>query len=177
MKKLSLILVFISAFINAQVQWMSFNEAIEAQKKTPKKILVEVYATWCGPCKIMEHKTFGHPEISKYINENYYAVKFNGEGNESINYMGKTFGNPKYRPNISGRNAMHEFTQFLNITGYPTTIFFDEKAGFITNIVGAFSPKEIEPLLHFFATDEHKKIKSKEEWEQYEKKFKSKIKD
>ena len=36
-----------------KINWMTFAEAIEAQKKVPKKILMDVYTTWCGPCKMV----------------------------------------------------------------------------------------------------------------------------
>ena len=48
-----LFIVFcLSAFwIHAQaIECMTFGEAMEAQKVNPKKILVDVYTDWCGPC-------------------------------------------------------------------------------------------------------------------------------
>jgi uncharacterized protein YyaL (SSP411 family) len=58
---------------------MSFPEALEAQKKEPKKIFMDVYANWCGPCKLLEKRTFSNEDLIAYVNENFYAVKFNGE--------------------------------------------------------------------------------------------------
>ena len=40
-----------------------FGEAMEAQKKT-KKILVDVYTDWCGPCKLMDKKTFQNRDVA-----------------------------------------------------------------------------------------------------------------
>ena len=34
-----------------KINWMTLPEAIEAQKTNPKKIMMDVYTTWCGPCK------------------------------------------------------------------------------------------------------------------------------
>jgi hypothetical protein len=42
---------------------------------------------------------------------------------------------------------------------------------------GALTARELEPYLYFFANDEHLKVKTREEWENYQKKFKSKIRD
>ena len=93
-----------------QIQWMSLEEAIAAQKSTPKKIFMDVYTDWCGPCKLLDKKTFQNPDVSKYISEHYYAVKFNAEGQEEINFFNQTYTNPSYDPNRKGRNGTHQFT-------------------------------------------------------------------
>lgn len=33
------------------VKWMTFEEAIEAQKTEPRLVFVDVYTDWCGWCK------------------------------------------------------------------------------------------------------------------------------
>ena len=88
---------------------------------------MDVYTEWCGPCKLLDKNTFQNPDVSRYIIENYYAVKFNAEGMEEIKYYDQIFTNPNYDPNRKGRNATHQFTQFLGVKGYPTMVFFSEK--------------------------------------------------
>ena len=170
------LLLFISFFAFSQVKWMTLEEALKAQELQPKKILIDFYADWCGPCKIMEKNTYNHPIIAEYLNEHYYPVKFNAEGNEKFTLFGRTFTNPDYREG-KRRNGMHEFTQFMNVNAVPTIVFLDEKANPITLLQGALTAKELEPYIPFFANNEHWRIKTLEEWENYQKKFKSKIKD
>ena len=128
LKQSFLSLIFIVSFFenySQQINWMSLDEAVEAQKTTPKNLIIDVYTNWCGPCKLMDKNTFSNPEIVSYINENYYAVKFNAEGNEKVNFMNKTFTNPNYDSSRSQRrNSSHEFTRFLGINAYPSTLFF-----------------------------------------------------
>mgnify|MGYP005703647067 FL=1 len=70
-----------------KIKWLKFEEAIEMQKNNPKKIIMDLYTNWCGPCKVMDKKTFGNRHVAKYINEFYYAVKFNAEGDEVLSLI------------------------------------------------------------------------------------------
>ena len=58
------------------IQWMTWSEVEDALKKEKRKVFVDIYTTWCGPCKEMDRTTFKDKEIIKYINDNFYAVKF-----------------------------------------------------------------------------------------------------
>ncbi len=175
-KNLAFILSFISIFAFSQVKWMTMDEALAAQKNQPKKILIDFYTTWCTPCKIMADKTYDNPIISKFLNENYYPVKFNSEGKEKVSIYGKTFSNPNFSEN-EGKNPIHEFAKFMNVNAIPSIVFLDEKSDLITILQGTFTAKELEPYLPFFSNEVYKKITSNLQWENYQKKFKSKIKE
>ncbi|TYA64899.1 thioredoxin family protein, partial [Seonamhaeicola marinus] len=93
------------------------------QKKTPKKIMMDVYTNWCGPCKMLDRNTFQNQQVANYVNEHYYAVKFNAEGNDQITFDGKTFSNPNYNPaNANRRNSPHELSRYFQIQAYPTIV-------------------------------------------------------
>lgn len=175
MKKFLLIftLILLGAGVQAQeINWMSMNEALAAQKKSPKKIIVDAYTTWCGPCKMLDKNTFGNKDVAKYINENFYAVKFNAEGDETVNYKDKTFKNPSYDASRTGRNSVHEFALAMGVNAYPTMVFFDEKGEYLTPIKGYMTPKQIEIFLKIFATNDYKKVQTDEEWKKYQEEFK-----
>ena len=56
MKNILLFILFLAiGTVNSQekINWITMNEALAAQKKEPKKIFMDVYTTWCGPCKMI----------------------------------------------------------------------------------------------------------------------------
>lgn len=179
MKKiLILTLLLFSLSITAQeINWMTLEEAVEAQKTTPKKIFMDAYTIWCGPCKMLDKNTFRNKDVVAYVNENYYAVKFNAEGNEIINFKGRTYTNPNFNPNTSGRNSSHQLSTYLGIRAYPTIIYLDEQANLIAPITGYKTPSQLELFLKLFALDDFKKLTSDGDWKDYQANFKSEFKD
>ncbi|MFD1163654.1 MULTISPECIES: thioredoxin family protein [Hwangdonia] len=157
-----------------KINWVTFQEALELQKKSPKKIMMDVYTNWCGPCKLLDRNTFQNKEVADYVNAHYYAVKFNGEGNESVNYKEKTFSNPRYNPaNANRRNTPHELAGYFQVSAYPTIVFIDEKGELIFPLRGYQTPAQLELYLKMFKEDDHKTIKTQEEFNAYYKAFKS----
>jgi len=164
--------------INAQetINWMSMNEALAAQKETPKKIFMDVYTDWCGPCKLLDKKTFHNSDVAKFVNENYYAVKFNAEGTEEITYQDFTYTNPNYQEGRKGRNSQHLLAHALKVTGYPTIIFFNEKGELIQPVVGYKTPEQLEIFLKMIANDDYLKLTTGEAWQDYQNNFKGTFK-
>ncbi len=139
MKKLILTFVFVASAFTIQAQeikWMTFDQATAAQKKAPKPIFMDVYTDWCGPCKMLDKQTFREKAVVDYVNANFYAVKFNAEGNSEVNYKGQKYTNPQFEAGKQGRNSPHNFGMALKIQGYPTMIVLNEKGDISKNIVG-----------------------------------------
>ena len=180
MKKVLFIVVLLFSFSGIaqehKINWISVEEAMEAQKTEPRKIMIDMYTTWCGPCKMLDKYTFKNEDVAKYVNENYYAIKFNAEGDGEVIFNGKTFTNPGYDSSRKGRNSQHQFAGSFGIQAYPSIIFLDEKGKFLLPVKGFHKPKQLEIFLKIFATDDYKKVTSKEQWEAYQKNFKSQFK-
>ncbi|WP_166967229.1 thioredoxin family protein [Yeosuana marina] len=182
MKKISLILVLTVltsvTSIAQEINWVSFDEALALQKKTPKKIMMDVHTNWCGPCKMLDKNTFHNIDVVNYVNKNYYAVKFNGEGNETINYKGQTFANPNYNPELANkRNSAHQLASYLQISAYPTIVFFDENGDVIAPIRGYQKPTQLELFLKMFKNDEYKTLDTQEKYALYRAEFKPEFKE
>jgi thioredoxin-related protein len=134
-----------------KINWLSFEDAIRLNKRNPKKIFVDVYTEWCLWCKVMEKKTFVDPLIVDYMNKNYYAVKFNGESRDPIQFRGRT-----YRFGETGR--YHELAAHL-LCGemvYPTYVILDERFDILRPIRGFRGPQELDMILKYFGDNHHK---------------------
>jgi len=182
MKKLLftlLITVFVTTFSTAQdkINWMTFEEALALQKKIPKKIMMDVYTVWCGPCKMLDKNTFHNKDLADYVNKNYYAVKFNAQGKDPIVYKDKTFSNPNYDPaKAHRRNGNHQLSRYLKIRAFPTIMFFDEEANVISPIQGYKTPQQLELFLKMFKEDKNKNMKTQEDFNVYYEAFKPEFK-
>lgn len=176
MKKIVLSALVLFFTINATAQkinWVTIEEAQELTKKEPRKIIMDVYTTWCGPCKMLDENTFSNKDVINYINKNYYAVKFNGEGNSTVKFKDKSFKNPGYDPaKANRRNSGHEFAAYLSVRAYPTLVYFDEQLNVIAPISGYQTPQGLELYLKMFKNDDYKKMKSQEDFRAYYKAFK-----
>lgn len=152
-KSVSLLIVLsaINLISDAQTQslikWMTLEEAVAAQEKQPKTILIDAYTDWCGWCKVMDTTTFANPNIAGYINNMFYPVKFNAETTDTIVYRGKTYVNKQ-----NGRRPPHDLAIELlkGNMSYPTLVYIDDKFNNFP-VGGYLKPEQIEPILIYFA--------------------------
>jgi thioredoxin-related protein len=158
----------ISSF-GQEIKWYSIEEALELNKKEPKKFIIDVYTDWCHWCKVMDKQTFKNKEIAKLINKHFYAVKFNAEQRDSVTFQGQRYG---YVP--SGRRGVHEFAYALlgGQMSYPTIVFMNGDLQLISRNPGFHKPKDLEPILKIIGEDIYK---DKAKMEEFKKNFKSNL--
>ena len=131
-----------------EIPWVSISDVEQLVQKRPKKILVDVYTPWCGPCKMMDRNTFTNAEVINAIGKNFYPVKFNAEGPDEVNFLGRTYANPKYQPSRgNGRNAKHQLTPYFGARGYPCLVILDENMQVVDRILGYKTPDQLLPAL------------------------------
>lgn len=148
------------------VHWMSLSEALEKCKTEKRKIFIDVYTNWCGWCRHMDSTTFANPAVARYLNDHYYAVKFNAEQSEDITFKDKVYHFKK-----DGGRGYHELAAYwLNSRlSFPTVVFLDENQNLIQPVPGYQDATKMETIINYFGTDSHRKTP----WELYEKNFAS----
>ena len=62
----------------------SWKEVVAKAKATNKPIFVDVYTSWCGPCKNMSKNVFTQAEVGKEYNENYICYQIDAEKGDGI---------------------------------------------------------------------------------------------
>jgi thioredoxin-related protein len=155
-----------SAAPSSKIKWMDFEEAVALNNKKPKKMFIDMYTDWCGWCKKMDAATFINPVIVEYMNENYYAVKFNAERKDTITFNGTKFVNA----NPTGSRSSHDLAKEL-LSGrmsYPSFVFLDESFKKVTTVPGYRKAPEFEAILNYIASNAYKTQK----WEEYSASFK-----
>lgn len=159
------------------VKWTDLATAQAAAKKDGKPLMIDVYTSWCGPCRMLDANTFGDKQTAEYINANYHPVKFDAEGGETVIYNGKSYSNPSYDPaRKGGRNGTHELTMAIapvnGRVAYPTIVYMDSEGQVLTPVQGYMTPDQIEPILTYFGDGIYKK----QEYPEFQKTFVSKRK-
>ncbi len=106
------------------IKWYTWEEAIKLHADNPRDIVIDLYTDWCHWCKVMDKKTFSDKGIGEYVNANFYAVKFNAEQKESINWNGHEF-----KHLAAGRRGIHELAYSLmdGRASYPTVVYLNKK--------------------------------------------------
>lgn len=170
-------LLFVGSMTAQKIDWLTMNQAVAAQANVPKKIFVDMYTKWCGPCKLMDRNTFSNKDVITYINNNFYAVKFNAEGDETIKTNDQTFTNPGYDPaKAQRRNSRHQFTTYMGVNAYPTVLFIDENGDLINRVKGYKTPQQMELYLKFFGTDLWETMQTQKEFDDYFQNFEPEFK-
>lgn len=94
----------------------------EVQKKAQqnnKPIFVDVFTTWCGPCKMMSKEIFPLEEVGKVFNANYVCFKIDAEKGEGI-----------------------DFAKHYEVTAYPTYLFIKPDGTLFYRALGSMDAKK-----------------------------------
>ncbi len=81
----------------------TFAEILAKAKAQKKLVFMDVYASWCGPCKRMAAEVFTQKKVGDYFNATFVNAKFDAEVGE-----GRT---------IAARYGVNAYPTFLLLNG------------------------------------------------------------
>ena len=79
-----------------------WNAALQNAKSKNKLVFLDIYATWCGPCKMLKQYTFTNTSVGDFFNTNFINVSVDGE-----------------------KGVGPQLAQQYSIVGYPSLIIAD----------------------------------------------------
>ena len=97
-----------------------WNKALSTAKNTNKLVFIDIYATWCGPCKMLKNKTFADKKVAEFFNQNFVNVSVDAEKGVGI-----------------------ELSNKYAVSAYPTLVFTDSKGNPVLYSVGYMSGSEL----------------------------------
>ncbi|MCS6824382.1 MAG: DUF255 domain-containing protein [Cytophagaceae bacterium] len=142
---------------SADINWLTYEQAVKLNAKKKKKIFIDVYTDWCGWCKKMDNTTFKDPIITEYMNKKFYAVKLNAESKNLTTYKGYSMTDTELAKRV------------FKATGYPTTVYLDESENVLSPVPGYLDANTLNMILHFYGEDKYKIMT----WEEFQKQYTS----
>ena len=80
MKKWIMVLALMLAAAGAEAQVKFETKSTEAVRemavKECKLVFIDLYASWCPPCRMMERHVFSRKEVGQFMSERFVAAKY-----------------------------------------------------------------------------------------------------
>ena len=97
--------------------WKDILKKAKAEKKI---IFLDAYASWCGPCKVLQKKVFTQKAVGDFYNVRFINVKMDMEKGEG--------------PALS---------QVYPLEAYPTMLYIDGEGRVLKKIIGLQTPEDL----------------------------------
>lgn len=126
-----IVLIFLSVVfleMNAQSEVIfvksNFHDALKMAQVQKKMLFVDVYTSWCGPCRWLSDEIFKTPEAATYFNKHFVCFKIDAEKGEGVDFVKK-----------------------YDVNAYPTLLMFTADGVLPHKVVGAFSLSLLIPRI------------------------------
>lgn len=125
MKRLIILPCLLVCALLAHAQGIQFNEGawndvLKLAKEKNCPVFVDIYTSWCGPCKKMAKEIFTQKEAGDYFNAHFVNYKVDAEKGEGVQ--------------IASR---------FNVSAYPTCLFVTGEGKLVSSFMGAQSVKSL----------------------------------
>jgi thioredoxin-related protein len=125
-----------------ELRWSALDQGLIEANRTGKKILIDVYTTWCGWCKKMDTDTYSNARVSSYLQSHYVLVKLNAESSKQLTYKGEKY-------------SEQDFARAFGVDGYPTILFLKSNGEPITKYSGYANAATFHDVVSYIAEDHY----------------------
>lgn len=102
----------------------SYQQGLETAAVQNKWVFVDLYASWCGPCKRLKANTFTDENLAAYMARHFVALAIDGEKGEGPALM-----------------------QRFQVRAYPTLLVLNAQGKEVGRIVGFVSAEKLQQEL------------------------------
>ncbi|MFR3330131.1 MAG: thioredoxin family protein [Odoribacter splanchnicus] len=96
----------------------TYEEVLEKARKEDKQVFVDIYTSWCGPCKMMAKNVFTLKEVGDFYNKKFVCIKLDAE-----------------------KEKDHGFLKKYNVAAFPTYFWLDADGNILDTQSGMTSPE------------------------------------
>lgn len=100
---------------------ITLEKAKKQAKSSGKMIFIDVYTTWCGPCKEMARTTFQSDALGKLFNKKFINIKLDAENDADGPMVSKNY----------------------SVSAYPTLLFLNAEGKLVKKLVGKQSEEKL----------------------------------
>ena len=129
-----------------KLEWLAFDTAAAQAHTQNKHLIVDIYTTWCGWCKVMERDTYGNSEVAAFLRDNFVLAKVNGESSSKLHWQGREL-------------TERQFARAVGVTGYPATYFLKPNADLLGGVGGYIRSPDFLIYAHYVSTRWYEKGK------------------
>ena len=138
MKKILVLLIFSPFVLRAQqdttgikfVNGFSWQMIRDKAKSENKYIFLDVMASWCGPCKMMDKEVYSNDSVALFMNEKFISVKVQMDSSNADNDQVKSW-----------YADAHLINQEFHVQGYPSLLFFNPDGTLVYRKLGFQDPQ------------------------------------
>ena len=117
-KRLFFIILIAPLSLSAQNQGVAFSkfssweELLHQAREENKYIFIDCYATWCGPCKLMDKNVYSNDSLGAFVNARFISIKIQMDSTTK-----------KSDESANWRKIAKDLEKNYSIYDYPTFLF------------------------------------------------------
>ncbi|ARA93031.1 MAG: DUF255 domain-containing protein [Bacteroidetes bacterium] len=123
------------------INWQPFQEALETAEAQDKKLIIDIYAPWCGWCTKLQNEVYSNEAVQDYVNEHFVITRLDIDDGEA------TYTFKEYTLSSA------ELAGGLGAQGTPTTVFLMPNQDYITRLPGFVDAEAYLQILRYIGTD------------------------